>query len=99
MTPALLTSPWIVLVTVLTFSAALRTDELSSRSSSINTTSTVGLVFLISSMTGLTLASVRDASMIRLGLAEARIMAVSAPIPFLLVPVMRTAPAVVSRRL
>lgn len=54
-------------------------------------TSTEGLISLISLMTGLIFDSLRPARMIFAGLANARLIAVSAPRLLLLGPVMRTA--------
>lgn len=90
MTLALLMSPSISYVAALIFVAALRTDELSAKSISSKVTSTVRLIFLISSMTEATLDSLRDARIMYLGLVEARAMVVSVPMPPLLAPVIKT---------
>lgn len=99
MTLALLMSPSISYVAALIFVAALRTDELSAKSISSKVTSTVRLIFLISSMTEATLDSLRDARIMYLGLVEARAMVVSVPMPSLLAPVIKTSKSILVKSL
>jgi hypothetical protein len=62
----------------------------SRRSRYTKTASTCGAFSLMSSITGESLDSLRDAGIRSLGLAVARIVAAAAPIPDLLVPVMKS---------
>lgn len=88
--PALLIKMSILSTIALISAAALRTEIWLARSSLTNLVLTLGLSLLIFSITGTILDSVRPPRIISLGLAWAKEIAVAAPIPPSLGPVMTT---------
>lgn len=88
--PALLINTSNLSTRLVTSFTAARMEDWSARSSLMNLIAMSGWLLLISVMTGRILLSVRPARMMSLGLPAARKIAVWAPRPLSLGPVMRT---------
>jgi len=87
---ALLINPSILVVRDVILSTIVWIMVIFRRSRQIKTVSTCGASSYMSLITGLTRDSLREARIKRVGLAVARLVATAAPIPDLLVPVMRS---------